>query len=105
MHDTARNEPTLNRMPTYARNACRLRTKDVGRPLAEIGTYDHLDDQDLKSKDIIAIGADSYRVVFFVHAGQKRTARNWSGPQRRDQARCDAMEQPAVVICSGFSWC
>ncbi len=86
MHDTARNEPTLDRMPTYARNARRLRTKDVGRPLEKIGTYDHLDDPDL------TIGADSYPVVFFVHAGRKRTARKLVGSPRRDQARRDAME-------------
>jgi hypothetical protein len=50
-----------------------LRTKDSSRPIEEIGTYDHLDIENPKASDIIKLDAESYRVVFLVHAGRIRS--------------------------------
>jgi hypothetical protein len=50
---TARDGLTLNRMPPRVWNVYCLTTKEAGRSLEGIGAYEHLDAEELKSKDAI----------------------------------------------------
>jgi hypothetical protein len=48
----------------------------VAGSLEEVGIYRHDAAEELKSSDTIKIDADSYRVVFFVHIGPRRSGGN-----------------------------